>query len=384
MKHLLIILSFLLLTSPVIGEKHKGETLYLWGTSSVAAWKEIGDKNIHHEYIGDVENGLPNGKGKLTLTNGMTHIGEYKDGLYHGQGTFIFPDGETYIGEFKDNWKHGQGVENFPDGNKFSGEFNKGKRNGRGVFTWLTGESFDGEYKDNLRHGQGTLTFPIGSKYLPGYKYVGAYKFGKRTHGTISVSNGKQFVVKIKNAIPWSGNLLDEDGNLIVESFSRVEWRHFGEKVKYLGEYKDGNFHGQGILILDNGYAYQGEFKNDLPDGHGIASFPDGSTTIGEFKKNLQHGQGFHRWSNGDEYVGGFKFGKREGYGTYFYKSEGSKYFGTWKNGQEHGQAKVTFFKGKYNGWKYEGSYRDGEMWTGILYEKDGNIDLKLVNGKVK
>ena len=31
MKHLLIILSFLLHSSPVIGDNHKGETLYGWG-----------------------------------------------------------------------------------------------------------------------------------------------------------------------------------------------------------------------------------------------------------------------------------------------------------------------------------------------------------------
>ena len=31
MKHLLIILSILLLSSPVIGDNHKGETLYGWG-----------------------------------------------------------------------------------------------------------------------------------------------------------------------------------------------------------------------------------------------------------------------------------------------------------------------------------------------------------------
>jgi len=31
MKHLLILISFLLLSSPVIGDNHKSETLYGWG-----------------------------------------------------------------------------------------------------------------------------------------------------------------------------------------------------------------------------------------------------------------------------------------------------------------------------------------------------------------
>ena len=42
MKHLLIILSLLLLSSPVIGDNHKGGTLYLWDTSSGKEWKYFG------------------------------------------------------------------------------------------------------------------------------------------------------------------------------------------------------------------------------------------------------------------------------------------------------------------------------------------------------
>ena len=58
MKHLLIILSILLLSSPVIGDNHKGETLYGWITSSsTLEGKGFGDKENHPIYKGDVENG---------------------------------------------------------------------------------------------------------------------------------------------------------------------------------------------------------------------------------------------------------------------------------------------------------------------------------------
>ena len=57
MKHLLILLiSILLLSPPVIGNNHKGETLYLWETSSGEVWKGFGDKETHSVYKGDVEN----------------------------------------------------------------------------------------------------------------------------------------------------------------------------------------------------------------------------------------------------------------------------------------------------------------------------------------
>ena len=58
MKHLLIILiSILLLSSPVIGDNHKGETLYMWGKYPDYVWKGFGEKETHPKYEGDVEIG---------------------------------------------------------------------------------------------------------------------------------------------------------------------------------------------------------------------------------------------------------------------------------------------------------------------------------------
>ena len=49
MKHLLILLFFLLLSSPVIGDNHKGETLYRWGDVCCEEykWMGFGDKETH-------------------------------------------------------------------------------------------------------------------------------------------------------------------------------------------------------------------------------------------------------------------------------------------------------------------------------------------------
>jgi hypothetical protein len=82
MKHLLIILiSILLLSSPVIGDNHKGETLYGWITSSsTLEWKTFGEKGTHPIYKGDVENGKPNGLGVITFPDGSKFVGELKDG----------------------------------------------------------------------------------------------------------------------------------------------------------------------------------------------------------------------------------------------------------------------------------------------------------------
>ena len=81
MKHLLILLiSILLLSSPVIGDNHKGETLYGWGYKLPYVWKGFGDKETNPKYEGDVENGVPNGLGVLISTNGWKYFGSWKNG----------------------------------------------------------------------------------------------------------------------------------------------------------------------------------------------------------------------------------------------------------------------------------------------------------------
>ena len=81
MKHLLIILiSILLLSSPVIGDNHKGETLYGWGITLPYVWKSVGSKKLQPKYEGDVENGVPNGKGAITSPSGWKYVEEWSRG----------------------------------------------------------------------------------------------------------------------------------------------------------------------------------------------------------------------------------------------------------------------------------------------------------------
>ena len=103
MRHILIILSILLLSSPVIGNNHKGETLYLWETSSGWVWKGFGDKDTHRAYKGEWKNGKPNGLGILIDPDGIKYVGEWIHRWKNGQGTFTWSDGGEYVG----SWKNG-------------------------------------------------------------------------------------------------------------------------------------------------------------------------------------------------------------------------------------------------------------------------------------
>ena len=88
MKHILILISILLLFSPLFGQSKKSDLLYI-------------------------------------LENGSRYVGEWKDGKKHGRGTYTSGKGEgegdKYVGEFKDGKKHGQGTCIKPEGRKYVG-----------------------------------------------------------------------------------------------------------------------------------------------------------------------------------------------------------------------------------------------------------------------
>ena len=126
MKHLLIILiSFLLLSSSVIGDNHKGETLYGWGEHPDYKWMGFGDKETHPKYKGDVKDGKPNGLGFIISPYGWKYVGSWKDGERNGQGTHTLSNGDKFVGEWKDN-KGWNGKLYDPDGNLL-GEVVNGK-----------------------------------------------------------------------------------------------------------------------------------------------------------------------------------------------------------------------------------------------------------------
>ena len=146
MKHLIIILSILLLTSPLSVQSKKQTVLYQYKTYSGFIWKSIGNKKVQPKYEGEITNGKPNGQGTQTWSNVDKYVGEWKDGKKHGQGTLTSPYGEKYVGEWKDGEENGQGTYTFSDGSKYVGEFKFGKRNGQGTYTFYDGGKYVGEF----------------------------------------------------------------------------------------------------------------------------------------------------------------------------------------------------------------------------------------------
>jgi len=328
-RHLLIPLSFLLLSFPLFGQRTG--VLYQYETSSGFVWKSVGSKKLQPKYEGEIKNGNPNGFGFITYPyDDKSILGEWKngkewntkhtkkDGILIGKfenRKWILMLGVLYIGErngkfgyFTEKWEGLENEVNWDIG-KYEGEIKNGSPNGQGTFTLNDGEKYVGEFKDGKSHGQGTYTFKKGNKF------VGGWKDGKR--------NGQ-------GSITWS------DGK------------------KYLGEWKNGKYNGQGTLTLPNGEKYVGGYKNGERSGQGTFNFSDGEKFVGEWKNGKKNGQGTFTFPNGEKYVGEWKNGEKNGQGTY-----------TWSIGDE-----------------YIGEYKDDKRWNGIYYDQNGNSIGEYVNGK--
>ncbi|XP_059777616.1 radial spoke head 1 homolog isoform X2 [Balaenoptera ricei] len=116
-----------------------------------------------------------------------------------------------------------------------------------------------------------------------------------------------------------------------------------------LGEYEGerneaGERHGHGKARLPNGDTYEGKYE------HGKRHGQVGIGDLREWADDLRHGHGVYYYVNNDSYTGEWFAHQRHGQGTYFYAETGSKYVGTWVNGQQKGTAELIHLNHRYQG----------------------------------
>ena len=99
------------------------------------------------------------------------------------------------------------------------------------------------------------------------------------------------------------------------------------------------NCFGTYIFGMDTEWAgdkYVGEFKDGLFNGQGTYTYSSGDKYNGEWKDDKFNGQGTYTYVVGDKYVGQYRNGKLDGKGTFYYLADnefkGVKYIGDYKN----------------------------------------------------
>ena len=245
MKHLLIILSLLLLSSPLFGQETG--VLYRWETSSGLQWKTFGNVNVNTKYTGEIKNGKPDGVGisfhppEGGESRRLKYTGEFKDGRWDGYGTINYPDGHKFVGRFKNWLENGNGTYYFPDGRKMVGEWREGKK-------W----NVTGLYKNGNIYG----------------KWVNGVRGGKKSVVVDKKRKGVLFYYYVDQKVRW---------------FQKRGSKH---DAKYVGEINNGKPNGQGELVSTDGRKYVGTWKDGEYHGHGTESWNDGGKYEGEWKNN--------------------------------------------------------------------------------------------------
>ena len=97
------------------------------------------------------------------------------------------------------------------------------------------------------------------------------------------------------------------------------------------GQWKQGHFHGKGVLRYMRGDQYEGSFLHGAIYGEGTYRYSDGGYYTGEFRNvtlhpvtrfpfpecdGKRHGFGLRVWTNGNQYQGEWKLDKMDGQGT--------------------------------------------------------------------
>ncbi|WP_292295073.1 trypsin-like peptidase domain-containing protein, partial [Marivita sp.] len=97
----------------------------------------------------------------------------------------------------------------------------------------------------------------------------------------------------------------------------------------------------------------------------GTSTYLDGSKYVGQWKDDKWHGQGTVTYPDGGKYTGQWKDHKRHGQGTEIYP-EGGEYIGKWKDDKWHGQGTVTY----PNGQKWIGEVMEHELrgWRYVIF----------------
>jgi hypothetical protein len=260
-------------------------------------------------------------------------------GKYHGQGTSTWADGSNYVGEWKNNKRDGQGTYTWTSGSKYVGDWRMGQRYGNGTYIWASGHKYVGQWRNGDRHGHGTIT------YTDGTIEEGFWSLDHHTALAGPVCPGSY------SAFSWH---------------NCIGWRPIDSRNDHIGWYQNGQAHGEGISLRNqgkkNGSYYSGNFKNGEAHGQGMYVYAGGDEYSGESKDNKRHGQGTYTYADGRKYVGEYKNGNIHGQGTYTW-GKGNKYIGEWKDGKSHGQGTETYADGR----KYVGEFKDGPILQGTL-----------------
>ena len=155
----------------------------------------------------------------------------------------------------------------------------------------------------------------------------------------------------------------------------RIGSKTFQDGSRYLGELKNEVPHGKGIYYFSNGESYDGIWKDEKP--WNITIFNKNGRVIGKYVNGEEKEYNIIP-KNGDSQQPKEKVvsGNPDRIGTKTFQ-DGSRYLGELKNEVPHGKG-IYYFS---NGESYDGIWKDEKPWNITIFNKNGRIIGKYVNG---
>lgn len=154
---------------------------------------------------------------------------------------------------------------------------------------------------------------------------------------------------------------------------------YYMNPIKINDEYYDGQWniqgerHGVGLFIDENGSVYYGDWELDAKQGKGLYINQRGDYYIGDWEKGQMSGIGELSLSEGLIYMGEFKYGIRDGKGVEIAKDY--IYYGEFINNVKEGfgtlKTSELTYKGYFTNNNYNGhgliTWSDGRQFAGVL-----------------
>ncbi len=115
----------------------------------------------------------------------------------------------------------------------------------------------------------------------------------------------------VSNALPkCKGDDVKKWTNCFGTKIYTGDDKYLGDGAKYEGEWKDGQYHGQGNIIWSDGAVHVGNFEEGYQHGKGKFTLPDGMVEEGIFRLGKLDGKGKITYPDGRVVQGTFTLGK--------------------------------------------------------------------------
>jgi len=103
-------------------------------------------KRKNWRYVGQVINGLREGKGICYWENEDRYEGDYKNDNKEGKGIYYWNDGDIYEGDWRNDKPNGKGIYYHKNGDRYEGDWRNNKKEGKGIMYYHNGDRMMGDY----------------------------------------------------------------------------------------------------------------------------------------------------------------------------------------------------------------------------------------------